>query len=173
MGRIHIIAKNLFEVIEKIMLHSREEIRPSPEDQTDSDMHGGGREVLDMEEVLERIGGDTKLLRDIAELFLEKIPGLLLRVKEAAIRSDPKALERNAHTIKGSASNLAAKAVCEAALKLEEMGRFNDLTKVGEAVASLEVEIERLQMALLALKKDLGIPKAGSNSLPIETNDSR
>jgi CheY-like chemotaxis protein len=116
-----------------------------------SRVQGGAPEVMDMAAATMRLEGDVELLKEIADVFLEQSPQLLLRIKEAAERGDSKTVERAAHTIKGSVSNFAAEPAYRAAQKLEEMGRHGDINRAGEACADLESEIERLKPALAAL----------------------
>ena len=77
--------------------------------------------VMDLDAVLNRLGGDHELLAEMASLFLEDGPRILRETRAAITRRDSKALERAAHTLKGSASNFTSHSVCEAALRLERM----------------------------------------------------
>ena len=105
--------------------------------------------VFDRAEALTRLGGDEDLLREIAGLFLDGCPRMLSDIRQAIADRDSRALEHAAHALKGSVSNLSARAVFEAALKLEGMSRKGDLTRAEEACAALEQEIECLKSALL------------------------
>jgi CheY-like chemotaxis protein len=135
-------AKALVEAVEGV-------VRPSASGQ------GGGAdgqpadELCDQVEVLARVDGDQKLLRELVELFLSECPHLLCSIREAAARRDRKALERAAHTLHGSVSTFSAKAACEAAQRLETMACHGDLTGAEEACAALEAAIERLKPSLL------------------------
>ncbi len=106
-------------------------------------------EVFDRAEALTRLDGDEDLLREIAGLFLDNCPRMLSDIRQAVADRDSRALERAAHALKGSVSNLSARAAFEAVLRLEEMSRKGDLTRAEDACAALEQEIERLKSALL------------------------
>ncbi len=71
-------------------------------------------------------------------------------VCEALSRRDAPALERAAHTLKGSVATFAAKAAQAAALRLEEIGRSGDLAAADAACKSLEAAIDDLTRALRA-----------------------
>jgi len=71
-------------------------------------------------------------------------------VRLAVARKDAAAVDRTAHTLRGSASNFCSIA-SDAALKLERMGRAGNLTGSEEAFAALEEDIARLLPALGAL----------------------
>jgi CheY-like chemotaxis protein len=139
-------AKELFEAIEG----------PAPipvegETTEPGDQHHG--EVLDSAATLSRVEGDTELLAEMVRLFLEDCPRLISAVREALTRRDPQALQRAAHTLKGSVANFAAQSAFEAALRLEMMGRQGDLREAEEAYVALQQEIERLEPALADLRR--------------------
>ena len=104
----------------------------------------GGLGILNLAVALDHIGGDRELLAEVAGLFLENSPRLMVIIKEAVEAGNPYELERAAHALKGSASNFAAESTVEAALRLETMGRSLELAGVQEAYRSLESEMGRL-----------------------------
>jgi HPt (histidine-containing phosphotransfer) domain-containing protein len=69
-------------------------------------------------------------------------------------RKDAKAVERGAHSLKGSTSNLAAQMASEAALKLERLARAGDLMHAESVLQELEYELVRLKPALLAVRAE-------------------
>jgi HPt (histidine-containing phosphotransfer) domain-containing protein len=99
----------------------------------------------------ERVEGDTELLREIIELFLEDSPRLIDEVRAAVAAGDAAALRRAAHTLKGAASNFGASAVVAAALELETMGRTGDLSGAAPARDRLGAALAALDAALAAL----------------------
>ncbi|MEK6304131.1 MAG: PAS domain S-box protein [Acidobacteriota bacterium] len=111
-------------------------------------------EVFDAAALLARLDGDTELLRYIVELFLEELPRLMSQVRDAVMLEDSDALERAAHTLRGSVGNFHAGGVVELALGLETMGREGSLTGAKKTMAMLEREVERLRPALIALGKE-------------------
>jgi HPt (histidine-containing phosphotransfer) domain-containing protein len=104
--------------------------------------------ILDTATALERVEGDVELLRELAEMFLEHAPVMMAEVRDAWARRDAAALQRAAHALKGSAANLAAVAVCDAAKHLELLGRGGDLGAGDVLMADLELEMARLEAAL-------------------------
>src|SRR5258706_9483716 len=88
--------------------------------------------------VLKRVDGDRGLLKEIAALFIEDTPRLLGDVRNAVLRGDGKALERSAHTLKGSVGNFGARTAFESASSLELMGRNGDFARASEVFAQLE-----------------------------------
>ena len=88
------------------------------------------------------------MLREIVGLFLLETPELQTAIRDSIARGDGKALEHAAHSVKGAVSSFGAQAACQAALKLEVMGREGDLTQAVRACAELDREIGHLTRAL-------------------------
>jgi PAS domain S-box-containing protein len=107
--------------------------------------------AIDQEVILDLVGDDSCLLRDLVTLFLDGIPALRDKIRSAIDAQDASRLNSAAHELKGAASHFAASATVEAARRLEAMGRDNTLTDAGDAYQILETELTRLQAALSEL----------------------
>jgi PAS domain S-box-containing protein len=107
--------------------------------------------TVDEADLLDRVGGDRVLLREIARLFLDGAPRNLAELRGAIDRGDAATLHRQAHTLKGMAGQFGAAEAFEAALRLEIMGREGRLNEAGEACAELERAVGRLRQALARL----------------------
>ena len=110
--------------------------------------------VFDAGTVLDSLEGDSELLREIAGIFLAQFPRHMEKIREAVSNRDPKLLERAAHALKGTAANLLAQGVVEAASKLEEIGRAGSVAGCSQALDSLEAELGKLQLALGEFEKE-------------------
>ena len=108
--------------------------------------------AIDRTAVLEHFEDDVELIRDIAQLFLDACPRRLSTIREAIALGDGQALQAAAHSLRGSASNFGATAVVATALRLEAMGRANDLSDAAEVYRVLEREVACLQAELVALR---------------------
>jgi PAS domain S-box-containing protein len=111
-------------------------------------------EVLDEALLMSRVDSDPQLLRDLVDLFLEDCPRLVDEIRVALDRKEAKAVERGAHSLRGSTGNLAAKMASEAALKLERLTHAGDLVNAESALQELECQLERLKPALLAVRAE-------------------
>jgi HPt (histidine-containing phosphotransfer) domain-containing protein len=107
--------------------------------------------VFDREVALARVGGDAGLLKELAELFLEEYPSMLAELRAASAQADAKAIERTAHGLKGSVANFGARTAVEAALRLEQLGREENLAEVERALASLELALAAVHVELARL----------------------
>ncbi len=101
--------------------------------------------------VLKRVDGDRELLREVASLFLEDTPRLLSDIRNAISCGDSKALERSAHTLKGSIANFGVRVASEAAFGLEQMGRNGDFAHTEDVLTRLEQQVALLGPALESL----------------------
>jgi PAS domain S-box-containing protein len=139
--------KRLFEVVEGFSA-----LRPSS---GNVNMNEPNQELsFDPSVALKRVDGDRELLREVVSLFLEDTPRLLAEVRNAIQLGDGKALERSAHTLKGSVGNFGARTASEAAFSLEQMGRNGDFARASEVFTQLERQVSLLIPALEAVLKE-------------------
>ncbi len=113
--------------------------------------------VFDASAMLANIGGDAELFDQLIKLFLDR-HGLLMKEIETAIgQADASALERAAHSLKGTAANLCAPDVVLLAGQLEATGRLGTLTEA----PSLLVQLDRTVQELVAvLSRQVNPPTA-------------
>ena len=104
--------------------------------------------VIDRARLLERVGGDTRALAEVARIFLADAPRRLREIKHAIDTGDARALRAAAHTLKGAVSNFGAGGAVEAAFELQKLG---DTAELDEAPAALE----RLEAELRAVRREL------------------
>ena len=74
-------------------------------------------------ELLARFDGDSELLKELAGIFLAECPKMLEEIRAALSAADSKALERAAHTLKGSVGNFAMPGPWESAQRLELLAK--------------------------------------------------
>ncbi len=110
--------------------------------------------MLNLDEALNRVDGDRELLREMAGVFLDEYPLLLVTMQDALSHGNAQTLTYAVHTLKGSVANFAASNAFEAALKLEKIGRQGNLTQAKSALAELEAELARLAPLLTTLKME-------------------
>jgi two-component system sensor histidine kinase/response regulator len=100
--------------------------------------------LIDRTSILDRVGGDEELLRDITAIFLEEYPELISEIRAATETADAERLERAAHSLKGSVSNFGAAAATRAAFQLEMLGRKGQLEPAPRALNDLLSEFRLL-----------------------------
>jgi PAS domain S-box-containing protein len=109
------------------------------------------KEVFDQRELMDRLGGDEEIFREIVVTFLEDAPLQVEKLKQALREGDAAWVERQAHSLKGSAMNMAGKALQTVALEMEVAGKEGNLQRAGSLVEKLDQEFERLKKSLVSL----------------------
>jgi HPt (histidine-containing phosphotransfer) domain-containing protein len=104
--------------------------------------------LLDWDRALENTDGSEDLLLELAGMFIEECPEMMRQVRAAIDAGDASALQRAAHTLKGSARIFAMAPAVAAAWRLEAMGADGDLADADEGWNALRLEIDRLTAAL-------------------------
>ena len=112
---------------------------------------GDEAEVFDAAALLDLVGGDEALMREIVGLFLVEAPRLLSQIRVALTEGNASALQFAAHSLKGSVGSMAAVRSFGAALELETVARTGRVEDAAPAAATLEAEIVRLERALAHL----------------------
>ncbi|MBI4985455.1 MAG: Hpt domain-containing protein [Rhodocyclales bacterium] len=103
--------------------------------------------------VLENLGNDEELFRQIAALFIEDWPNSRQRLAAAVAAVDAEAVRAAAHSIKGAVSNFGADAAVQAAKNLEAAGRAADLARIP---ALSETLVAAISDVVSALRLDIG-----------------
>ena len=107
--------------------------------------------------ILERLEGNSELLIELVQLFLEEAPQLIEAMRKSLQQGDMQGLARSAHSMKGAASNFFANGTAGAALQLEDDAKRGHTDSAKTALATLEVIVERLLPELANLCQ--GSPK--------------
>jgi CheY-like chemotaxis protein len=102
------------------------------------------RSIFDPARMIQNIGGDRQLFAQLVSLFLTRYESMLADIKEALAAGHALSVERAAHTLKGTAGNLCAAAVSQAAGRLEAVGHIGALHDAPPVYAELELEVLRL-----------------------------
>jgi HPt (histidine-containing phosphotransfer) domain-containing protein len=105
-------------------------------------------EVLDSSLALARVGGNVELLRELVGIFRNDCAGLTAEVRTALDAGEGPRLSRAAHTLKGMVGFFGATSATEAALRLETLGKEEDLAAAAVAADTLLKELRRLEAGL-------------------------
>ena len=104
--------------------------------------------IFDETAMLRNIGGDTELLEQLVEMFLQRHQTMLEAIRAALADKDQVAVEQAAHALKGTASNLCASEVVLSAGQLEAFGRLGTLVEGPVIYTQLEKAVLRLLQLL-------------------------
>jgi CheY-like chemotaxis protein len=110
-------------------------------------------DAVDERALVSRLGDDRHLLAELIAVFLADCPLMRDAVHGAVSAGDAGALRVAAHKLKGSVANFSAKGAYEAALRLENLARQQDLRAAPAACAVLDKELRKLRRALKDLER--------------------
>ncbi len=109
------------------------------------------------EAALQRLGGNQTLLERLVQRFCEDLPTLLEQCSPAHRLSDPGALGKLLHTIKGTASTLGADALASASSQAENAIRAGELPDLSELHTSAQATLAAMK-ALITGTGSLEVP---------------
>lgn len=92
--------------------------------------------------------GEPDVLKELLTLFLEDVPARIEKLRAAWQAGDAVAVQRAAHSIKGSAGNIGATELYGVCSRLDTQGRSGDLAPLPPMVASLDAEFARVTAAI-------------------------
>lgn len=98
--------------------------------------------AADLDELVNRLGGDEACLAELLDIFLEDARARTEEVRREA--GNLPALRRLAHTLKGAAGNLCAASASHAAARLESAADRGDASSADAARLLLLGEMDRL-----------------------------
>jgi CheY-like chemotaxis protein/HPt (histidine-containing phosphotransfer) domain-containing protein len=130
----------LAEAIERVTGGGAGTSTPSPARQGETPAN-----VVDLDEAVERLGGDIAFLEELMALLLEDVPHRLDNLHAAVDTGDVAAARREAHTIKGAAANVGAAAIRHLAARIELVAKESDLKATRTLLSELDEQFRRLQ----------------------------
>jgi two-component system sensor histidine kinase/response regulator len=105
-------------------------------------------EVFDRDDLVRRLGGDKQMASQILKTFMQDAPNQLTTLREDLEAKDHAQAERHAHTLKGAAGNVGARALKDAAGRAQEAARAEDIDELSRTVEAIELELGNLQSLL-------------------------
>ncbi|HEY4233182.1 MAG TPA: Hpt domain-containing protein [Lacipirellulaceae bacterium] len=108
--------------------------------------------ILDVSGTLSRLGGDEDLFRDLIEFFVADAPELMVALRESAKVGDRAGVRVKAHALKGLVAGCGGIRAAGVAQQLETAGQSGVSTDLAPLIQSLQVELDALTQALLAVR---------------------
>lgn len=106
-------------------------------------------QLINLPQILEQIGGDRDLLREVIGVFLLDSPDIRSRL-QAALGTTPAALREVAHCAKSAVGNFCAAKAVAAAVALEEACKNGQTSGLDNLTASLTAALIEVEDALRA-----------------------
>ncbi len=98
--------------------------------------------------------GQPDLVTELVDLFLADVPPRLKKIVEGAAAGDAPTVYMQAHTLKGSAGNLGAKAMAAICQLIEHPAKTGTLAGTEGAIRDLLAEYERVKIQLIQQRSD-------------------
>jgi HPt (histidine-containing phosphotransfer) domain-containing protein len=90
------------------------------------------------------VDGDAELLREVMDAFLIETPRMLDLAREGIAMSQPRDVQRAAHTVKGSLRLFGPCDAGQAAEHLEMTAKSGDLSLARDDLAALEAQLDEI-----------------------------
>ena len=111
--------------------------------------------LVDVEDILARIGGDQNFIMQLLDLSSTQLPLLLKKLLVTMFVSyDMKSLCMQAHTLKGAALNISALALSDVCLRVETAANDGDMKTVQALLPELEKTVEMTVEAIGKIRPD-------------------
>ncbi len=124
--------------------------------------------VWDMDDTMERLGGDEQLFHEVVEIFLDDVPKHMAALAQAIADGNTEAIERLAHTLKGELGYLGIAEVSRKAREMEELGQKADVRLAASLyetfapeLCELLISMRRMVGAKPGVEMIAGWPEAG------------
>jgi HPt (histidine-containing phosphotransfer) domain-containing protein len=100
---------------------------------------------IDMDSVLERVGGDESFLRELLDIYVEDFIEKYPQLEQAISQGDFNSIKEIGHSLKGSSGNLSLTGLHETAYGIELSGKENDIEQAQLHFIRLKEEFKRLK----------------------------
>jgi len=112
------------------------------------------QDVIDLNEFMERVQDDKELLLELLDIFSDDSQEKMKNLKVAIQQNDYETVKSIAHSLKGASGNISAKALRQSLMKLEEMGKVNDLGQAPALYQEMEVQLADLFKRIEEIKQE-------------------
>ncbi|MFT5233555.1 MAG: HPt (histidine-containing phosphotransfer) domain-containing protein [Candidatus Krumholzibacteriia bacterium] len=118
---------------------------------TQAELPGPDTPIIDESRLMEEFGGDTEILSELRDLFLEHAPPLYESLLQAMVAQDLTAIARDAHSLKGACATYGAQRiamVCKAIEMAAEDSNWDDVNSLQDQFVT---EFEQTVIAVGAM----------------------
>lgn len=100
---------------------------------------------IDLESVLERIGGDESFLYELLDIYIEDFMEKYVSLERAIAEVDFSSIREIGHSLKGASANLSLTGLHEASYGIELSGKDSDIQQARNMFARLKEEFNKLK----------------------------
>lgn len=154
--RVRLVEAGFDAVIGKpFRLESLDDFLRNSENTSASDLPGARplKENSSVEDLLRRVGGDKKLLRQMIRTFLRETPKRIETINKSLEQENGVDLSAVAHALKGSLGIFGAGRAVQHAQSLQDLGGIKDFVEAANRFRLLQEEIANLEQNLRGYAK--------------------
>ena len=104
-----------------------------------------GDAPIDLENALDEFDNNRDLILELVTDLITQAKDQINIIREGIQNKSCDIVWREAHTIKGGASNIRANVIADIAFKIEQAGKAGDLSKCNDLLTQLENEVKNLE----------------------------
>ena len=138
--------EELFRTVEDLCGVAHEASAPA---RPAKDAAGAGQ--FDEQELLKRVGGSAKMLRDVARIFVQDTPKRKSAMRKAIAREDGAALATAAHALRGSLAILGAADIAQEMRRVETLGREGSIGEASKILGSIESKLSAFEKLIAGI----------------------
>ena len=112
-------------------------------------------DVAQLKEYFPYEGEDVRMIRELAQEFLDDTEKRLRALEEACLQEDAVALREGAHSIKGASLTFGAVPFSQLSKELEMMGKNGNLENTKEKLEQLQAEFMKMRAELLRVLTEM------------------
>jgi len=112
-------------------------------------------DVIELEEVMERVQDDKELLLELLDIFQEDYREKRIKMDKLIQKQGFEELKNIAHSLKGASSNISAKKIFVTFAKLEDVAEKGNVEEIRQLIAQIDRQYEELSQSIKKLKVDL------------------
>jgi len=119
--------------------------------ESESTDQSGKYELVDVDFSLRRLGGDSRLLNEIVQIFFEDSPEMMRELAVAVKAFDARGARQSAHALRGLVSNFGESEAVELVRKIELAAKEDDMVSARRYYDDFRDKYETLHRELTDL----------------------
>lgn len=112
---------------------------------------GKSKDPIDLQTAMEAVDGDRSLYQELLEDFLKALPAQLDRIVKQISKRDAKAIQREAHDIKGIAANLGVHQIVKDVSTLEKFAKDGSLANAKTITKKMNEDIAQVMVYFFSM----------------------
>lgn len=100
------------------------------------------KDIYDPDRLMQRLMGNTQIVNEILESYIEEMPALIKEMHRALQEEDTRSVEIASHSIKSASDYITAHRIQQAAKKAEDLAHHETLEEIPDVLEQIEHHFE-------------------------------